>query len=156
MAGTQTLSTKTKIIIIGVILLIVLIIGFLIFRAGRKKGSVNVSSPIIDNPGNPSQNNTVVIPTASLDMLAERIYDDMSGPNLTHNTDLWANEVLTLSDTDFARLYNSFNSRYQKDSEQTFAQWITNETDYYVPFAGTQWGTIKNTLLARLSKLNLV
>lgn len=156
METDKKISVKTKLWIIGITLLLLLVFGIIIYRSGRKKGSINLSSPVIDNPNNPGGNTTPVTATADIMALTDLVHRDMEGVNLEHDTDLWSNRVLTLSDTDFVRLYNEFNSKYQKDSGETFTQWIAGETAYYVPLLGTQWGTIKDSLLTRLSKLNLI
>lgn len=158
MAGntTKELSLKTKLIVIGIIALIILIVGILIFRAGRKKGSVNVSAPIIDNPADPSKNTTPATSTSDIQKLAQLVHKDMDGSNLYHDTDLWVSRVLTLSDTDLARLYSEFNLAYEKESGETFTEWIGNEMHWVaVPFLTTEWETIQKTLLTRLTGLNL-
>ena len=154
----KTISkTQIYLIIAGVALLIVIIIGIVIYRSGKKSGlvagAINLSSPVNDNP-----NGAVTGPQASvaeLKTLAQTIHDDMDGGNLTHNIDAW-NRVLVLSDSDFIKLYNEFDFDFQKESGQTLRGWIESETSYYVPFLGTQWGSTKDALLARMNKLNLV
>ncbi len=146
------MKLKSILIWAGIILLVLLIIGILLWhsakKAGEAKGAINISSPGTDSTA-------TEISTADIRTLAQGIHDDMAGPNITHDIDLW-NRVLVLSDNDFIKLYNEFDTDYQKDSGQTLKGWVASETAYYVPGIGTQWGTTQNVLLNRMAKLNLV
>lgn len=150
----KNLTNKQKLIIAGVVLFIILIIGIVIYRAGKKKGSINLSNPIIDAP-NSSNTQGQQLSLTQIKELATQTKNDMSGGNLTHDAVIWGN-VLALSDTDFVRLYNEFNAEFQKDSGQTFAGWVTAESsNSWIPFSGS-WTQTQKVLQQRFSKLNLV
>ncbi len=60
-------------------------------------------------------------------------------------------DALSLSDTDFTKLYNIFNTKYQQEYKETLTGWLTNESAVpYSPFE-----TVKDNMLKRLGKLNL-
>jgi hypothetical protein len=147
---TQVLSAKAKWIIAGIILLILLTIAFFIYRAGKKKGGVNVSKPLVDNPNNTSNNNIPAASNSEITSVAESIFNDMKGLNwLGHNIDLWNTRVLTMSDTDFSRLYDEYNKSHQVESGLTMRQWVSEETDQ-----DPKWLQIKEAVLIRMNKLN--
>lgn len=145
----STMSTKTMLIIAGVVLLLILIIGVAIYffgrSAGKAVGSINVAPAIEDNKGGAQASISDIL------ALSSQIHEDMNGSNLVgHDISLWQ-RVLTLSDTDLAKLYSEFNVKYQKDSGQTLVGWIDSEA--HMPF--DSWGTMKGILLPRFTKLNL-
>lgn len=146
-------STKTTLIIIGVVFVIVFIVGIVIYRSGKKtgkeEGTVNVSSPVDDTPG---LTTTSGISTAELRSLAQGLYTDMNGINYSHDTSQWQ-RVLNMSDSDLVRLNNEFNNDYQVTSGQTFKTWVDNEE---AGFLSPVWGTMKQTVLDRLAKLKIV
>ncbi len=92
------------------------------------------------------------LPDPEIQQIASSVYADMKGVNVFgHNVQLWTSQVTTLSNTDFVRLYNAFNSKYQPDSGQTFTQWVQNETNLLLP----QWTVVQQTVLNRCASLNL-
>lgn len=148
------MKDKKKILYItGGILLTLLILGLIVYHFGKKAGGINLSTPVIDNPGNPSNNTTPSVSNIDINSLATALYEDMKGANLFgHNTNTWS-ALIILSDTDFVRTYNQFDTQYQKDSGQTMKQWVENEQYTIVPYS--QWDTIRNSVLKRMAKLNL-
>lgn len=153
----EKLSNPKKLLIVAaVILLIVLIIGIVIYRSGKKSGKaegvINLSNPVTDNATGSSSPSAS---TSEIKQLTEAVKQDLSGVNaFGHDIDLWS-RVLTLSDTDFTRLYNEFNTKYQRDSGQSLKQWVDSDVDYFFQ-VGSKWGTIKQTVLAKMAKLNFV
>lgn len=89
---------------------------------------------------------------AYLSMTAGQIHDDITGLNfLGHNTDIYTN-ALTLSDTDFTALYNTYNVLNQnKGASGTMTQDITDESAAFQPV----WSEVKTLFLSRCHKLNL-
>lgn len=141
-------GSQIKLIVIGVILLIILVAGILLYRSGKKSGAtkINISNPPSDDAGGAG------ISTAEINSLSDEIYRDMDGLNgFGHNTDVWQ-RFLSLSDTDLVKVYNEFNTDYQAESEQTLKEWVYNESTSFQP----QWSIIKETVLQRFAKLNLV
>lgn len=145
------LSSTVKWAIIAGIILFVALLAFLLWysarQAGKRKGTVVINT---SNPGTDS-NTAAASSEAEVRTLAEKLYKDMRGISGYHSADPW-NDLLAMSDTDFIRVYNEFDTEYQKDSGETLVQWVNDQ--WAVPL--TQWATIKDTLLQRFSKLNLI
>lgn len=142
------IGSQIKLIVIGVILLIILISGILLYRSGKKSGAtkINISNPPLDDAGGAG------ISASEISNLSDEIYRDMKGVNgFGHNTDIWQ-KFLALSDTDVVKVYNEFNTDYQTESEQTLKEWVYNESAAFQP----QWSIVKETVLQRFAKLNLV
>jgi hypothetical protein len=149
------LSPKTKLYIVVAVFVILLSFGIFIYirgkAAGKLAGSVNQSTPVIDN-GNISLGSFVT--NADIETLVQSVHDDMNGLNITgHSSDTWS-KVLQLSDTDFIALNNEFNLKFQQSTGQDFKQWVQSEYSFSLnPF--NPWPTIQNTILDRLAKLNI-
>lgn len=144
-------TEKAKLIALGVFILILTVIAILIYRAGKKKGGINLSNPLNDNPGDVN-NQGAQSSSSEIKQLATDCHYDMDGVNLSVDETVWS-RVLALSDTDFIKLNNQFNVLYQKESGQSFAKWIDNESA--VSPLG-DWHSIKPALQKRLTKLNLM
>lgn len=146
-------KTKELLYIAGAVLLLLLIIGFVIYRSGKKSGKaegvINLSNPVSDN----TSSNAPAASTSEISQLAQAVYADMSGVNfLGHDIDLWG-RVLALSDQDFTRLYNEFNLRFQKSTGESMTKWVENEYAYD-PY--TPWNAVRKTVLAKMAKLKFV
>lgn len=131
-----------------------LILGGLIYFAYRqgKKQTTQAQLPPNDNQTNPQTNTPSGASTAELTRIAGSLWDDMSGWNLTgHKPEAYA-EALTLSDYDFVRLYNIWNSIYQSRNGETLTQMFDGET--YI-FFGETGGSVYYAFKNRLNKLNL-
>ena len=142
--------SKTKRnIIIGLIVLVILIILFIFFyfkgrKAGKEKGSVNITTPPVDNTG------AVLASEGEINMLVGKLYKDMDGGNFFgHNMEPWET-LLALSDTDFVRTNNAFNNEYQVDTEQSFKEWVQDESN-----SGYSWPSVQNTVLSKMEKPNI-
>lgn len=145
------LSNTTKYLVIGgIILALALIIGLWLYfsgkAAGKRKGSINLS-----NPGAPD-GSAPVASEAEIRQMAQKLFQDMDGLNWRgHNIQVWQ-DFLTMSDNDVIRVYNEFNTKYQKETAQSLTEWVNSEVG-----AGTDgWSTIKPTVLQRFSKLKLI
>ncbi|HYD20019.1 MAG TPA: hypothetical protein VEB40_00990 [Flavipsychrobacter sp.] len=151
MSGSAAIPMKVKLIIAGVILILLLVIGIVIYsagnRKGKSKGQVNISTLPADLAGGQGAQAS----ESEIRQLASEIYEDMKGLNVWgHNITPWQ-RVLALSDTDLVRLSNEFNTSYQKESEQTLKEWVDSEVG-----GGTAWPTVRETVLTRLNKLNIL
>lgn len=147
----KKLTDKQKLITLGIFILIVAVIFFLVYRAGKKKGGINISNPIIDNPDD-TNNQGEQLSETEIQQLASDVYNDMDGLNLSHDSDIW-NRVLAMSDTDFVRLNNAFNTKFQKDSDESFYSWVKNESS--ITALGFSWPDVQQILLKKFSKLNI-
>lgn len=146
----RDLSPKTKLIVIAVGILLVGLIFFIVWYSARKAGKLKGTTII--NTSNPGSDTSTSASESEIRQVAGDLYGDMDGANIMgHNLDAWQ-RFMALSDSDVVRVYNEFDLKYQKPSGQTFKEWVQNESS---PFL-SPWSTVKETVLARLNKLNLL
>lgn len=141
------LSAKTKLFVIGGVILLFAIILWLVWRAGKNKSTttVNLSSGNSDAGG-------ALASEAEIKQLAEKVHNDLDGLNFFgHSNEVWS-QVLALSDTDLTRLYNQFNMVYQDKDSGGLVKWVSNDP----AIIGSQWSVTKDALLTRFAKLNFV
>lgn len=139
---------KRKLIIGTFLFLVFVAILWYAYRQGKK--TTTIAKLPTDNVGSGTQSTGVG--DAMISGTATSLYNDMKGLNLFgyHNEQPYS-DAMTYSDTDFVKLYNIFNTKYQKDSSATLTEWINGESAVpYSPF-----DTIKTSFVARLGKLNL-
>ncbi len=128
---------------IGVLLFLV-VLAIVFYKKG--KNNVTLQSLPGELPGNPSSGNITGASNDEIKNIANQLYEDMSGFNgAGHNYEPYERAAL-LNDTDLIKLYNTFNTLYQKDSGETLTEWISNER-YFNP--GTP-----GLIISRLKKLN--
>lgn len=134
-------------------LLLFIIIGIVIYRSGKKSGdtTLNLSNPLTDDP-KASNNQGEQSSQSTINTLAGALYTDMNGASLTRDITNWQS-AMVLSDTDFIKLYNTFNSKYQLQSGSTFTQWVNDESSFWT--LNDSWPVTRNTIQQRLAKLNL-
>lgn len=146
-------TKRGTLILIVVVLALAIAIGLYFYFQGKKKGSnqtnVDISSPL---------NQDGSVPAASeqeIKQLAEDLYDDMKGANFVHTLTPW-NKLNALSDSDFIKVNNNFNANYQAESEQSFKEWVENEsTSPWLSSGNILFKSAKDTTLARMKKLNI-
>jgi len=147
----KALTGTTKYLVIGgVVLVLILGVGLLIYfsgkSAGKKKSTLNLSS------GAGAGGEAPTISESEVRTLAQKLFSDMEGANFWgHNADAW-NSFLSLSDTDVTRVYNEFNSKYQKETSQSLVQWVESETTTGLD----SWDSIKPIVQQRFAKLKLI
>lgn len=144
-------QTKKWLIVAGIILVLLIAFGIYWYKRGKKTTSI---APIIkDNPGSTAaDNNPAGVSDTDIKFLATNLHTDMSGSNFWGHNDDYFQHLLELSDTDFERVYNAFNTEYQAESGQTLIQWVDGENDF---FGGGAFASLKQAILARGKKLNL-
>lgn len=136
-------SSKKTLILAIIVIVLAMGIGVWFYFQGKKKGketsNLNLSSPL-DSEGNaPSASD------AEIRQLVSSLYTDMDGLNMFgHNLSVW-NRFLALSDNDIIKVNNLFNAQYQKESEESFVEWVNNEGNDVLLLAAVN----------RLKKLNL-
>lgn len=131
-------------IIIGTVVLILLIaLGWYFYRQGKKQ--VTLQSLPGELPGNPGSGNANGASNDEIKNLANALYDDMNGFNMWGHNQAPFDQANLLNDTDIIKLYNTFNSLYQKESGETLTSWLNNENGL---------GTSGALLINRLKKLN--
>lgn len=138
-------KSKRYLIIALVVLLILAAISFYFYKQGKK--TVTIQSLPGELPGNPGSGNQGGASNDELKLLVEALYKDMKGFNLGGHDYTPYNQANGLDDRDLVKLYNAFNTLYQKDSGQTLTEWMNNESYYYQTSPGL--------LLQRFAKLNL-
>jgi len=138
----------TKLKVIAVIIVVILIAAIILYRTGKKKGQsegvINISKPPEDGGGK--------LTIDEINVLVKSIYDDMAGVNFAgHDIETWK-KILSLSNTDFVKVYNEFNNDYQVKSKESLKSWLQNESSYLQP----QWDLVKQTVIERMNNLNLL
>lgn len=143
--NTQTL------IVVGAVLFILIILGVVIYfwakSKGKAEGTINITAPPTDNP---TGNTSVSSSEAEIQSVASELYQDMKGAAWGHEIAPWK-RWLQMSDTDFVRVYNQFNTDHQVESQETMKQWVEGEQGW----TQLDWTELKNTALTRMAKLNL-
>lgn len=133
----------TLIIIAVAVIILLVVLGWYMYRQGKKQVTLQYLPGEL--PGNPGSGNLSGASNDEIKAIANALYEDMSGFNLFGHKQAPYNSANLLNDTDLIKLYNTFNSLYQKESKQTLTQWIDNESGI---------GVAGSTLIARLKKLN--
>lgn len=134
---------KNKNVIIGIIILAIVIFTIWYFY-NRGKSVPTTVKPILDNPdSSSSSNNPAGYNAAQLKVLVDvahedydSTYNDIFGK---HDPDVYI-PIIQLSDTDFTRAYNIWNTSYQEKDERTMVQAIDSLfgtwNDFSFPIVG--------------------
>lgn len=135
----------------GIIIGSLLVIGLFVwvYFSGKANGATNI------NLSNPLTNGEA--PSASqaeVSQLAGKLHADLDGVNTFGHDNQAYQDLLAMSDTDFIRVYNEFNHRFQKDSGQTFHQWLNNEETWIQ--VGSKWPPLRDAAIQRMNKLKLL
>jgi hypothetical protein len=129
---------------IGVVLLIGIVAAIFYFKG---KNQVTLQYSPGELPGNPGSGTQYGASNNELKTLSQDLYDEMNGYNiLGHDMGPYKRAVY-LNDNDLIKLYNTFNTMFQKESDQTLYEWIDNEK--------FNSHDITDALLAKMAKLNL-
>ena len=141
-----------KQLIIGAIIISALI-GFAFYYYKKGKRSTSIAPLVNDNPNSTAANNNPAgISDSAVKQLADALYQDMNGVNtLGHQPEPYAS-LLAGSDTDFEKVYNSFNTDHQAEGSGTLKGWIEAEHPLYDP----QFDAYRTSILQRMAKLNLI
>ena len=136
---------KKKQIIIVIIVAVVLIAGATWFYY-KGKSKVTLQYLPGELPGNPGSGNANGASNDEIKSIANDLYTDMNGFNLMGHSYSPYYAANKLNDSDIVKLYNTFNTLYQKESAATLTQWLNSESFYD--------GTAPYLLTQRLLKLN--
>lgn len=131
------------------VLVIIVAFSFYFYKKGKKTTSIQDLPGDLPNSTN-QNNNPAGVSNSEILQLVSDLYEDMNGVNFWGHDNSLFQKLLTYSDTDFVKVYNTFNSKYQADSGETFTQWLTNETNVTGNFM-----VLKESILNRCAKLNL-
>lgn len=141
--------TKVHMWIAISVIVVLIVFSVYFYRKGKKQTSIQALPG--DLPGsNQANNNPAGISNAEILQLTTDLYNDMQGVNFWGHDNTLFQKLLTLSDTDFVKVYNTFNTSYQSTSGETLTQWIANETNVTGNFM-----ILKEAILDRCAKLNL-
>lgn len=126
------------------ILLLLVGLGWFFYRRGKKQVTLQYLPGEL--PGNPTSGNVVGASNDEIKEIAQELYNDMAGFNVFgHNYEPYRRAV-GLSNTDLLKLYNTFNTMYQKESNETLTSWISSER-----YTNTD---LPSAIISRLTKLN--
>lgn len=127
---------------------LVLGVLYFVYKQGKKSPSI---APIPTDTGG-SSGSGVSLPNGDLISLAGEIYRDCIGLDIfaAHDESIYQ-RALALSNTDFVRLYNIFNSAYQPMIEDTMRGLINDQ--WAIPYS--PWATIREAMMKRFDTLNL-
>lgn len=139
------MKNKNNLYLIGGGVLLIAGVIYYAYLQGKKTTTI-APLPTNDNPENGGET------TANLSVIATSLHDEMSGFNWSgHDIKPYKNAIL-LSDIDFVKMYNIFNTKYQSESGETLTGWFNSET-YFV--SGSADNSIYQSFADKLSKLNL-
>jgi len=141
-------QNKTYLFIALGVLIFLVVFGYIFYRKGKK--TVSIQDLPQDLPGNTGTNNNPSgASNTELKMLVDDLYKDMDGANILTRDIAAYQKLLTLSDTDTVKVYNTFNTLYQVESGETLTSWISNETGF------TGFTVLRDAILSKFTKLNL-
>ena len=129
---------KKTLTIIAIIIVVLFIALYIAYRSG-KFSSTNTKPP--------KTGDLTPEEVAILEALSQKLYEDMSGLNRTWNHNLYE-QVSLLDDEELVVLSNIFNSKFEKESGETFFEWLDSENFSWDSFSlETVTDTIKNRLI---------
>lgn len=140
-------ASEYKTELIGGVIVLALLGGLAYYFYNQGKKTTTIATLPYDN----GSKNVTTSPD-ELSQLANSIHSDLKGFAFLSDHNLQPYEdALSLSDTDFTALYNTYNTLFQEQDSYTMAGYI----NYQSTFGSYEWGTMKETILTRLGKLNL-
>ena len=145
---TKLLAAKKKITIYVIVAVVLAVAIFFVYRAGRKKATVEQAPLPDDTPEG-------AIPTP-LDVnivreMSASLYSDMKGWNFWNRDQEVYKRYAQSSDRMFVAVYNDFNNQYISDDNGTLRQWLDDEI-----VSGEGDTLINETIIPRMIRLNLV
>lgn len=141
------LSTKQILIISAIVLTVFIVIGIWFYRRGKKQ--VTIQAPPQDNPnGGAPVNNPYAVSQGEISTIANGLFIDMDGLNWSGHSVEAYEKFNSLSDTDFVKVYNAFNTVHQAESGDTLKKWI--EAESYA------FDDVVDSILERMGRLNLI
>lgn len=135
----------TKQIAVAGIILLILIIGFAYYFYSQGKKTTTIAAIPVDQPT--GTNNSAGVSDSEISQISSDLHADMDGFNYAgHNVEPYQ-KLDGLSDTDFVKVYNLFNTNYQPASKETLKGWIDDE-DY-------AFNDVVESIIARMGRLDL-
>jgi hypothetical protein len=141
---------KKLLFIIGGTLVAIGGIAYYFYMQGKKQTTIAPLPPDDSVPGPGGQSGSVQ--QSVLTAIAAALYNDMKGLNLIGHDPVPYQDAVNLSDIDFVRLYNTFNTKYQQATGETLTGWFNNE-EYLI--WGDEEQSVYYAFQQKLNKLNL-
>lgn len=138
------LNPKQLLIIFAIVVVLMVIVGVWFYVKGKRK--TTIAPPPQDNPDG-STNNVYGVSSAEIAVISDQLYQDMDGFNLTGHDSAPYEKLSALSDTDFVKVYNAFNTKYQKEGG-TLKEWIEDESYAF--------DDVVEAILTRMGRLGLI
>lgn len=122
---------RQALIIIAVVVIVLIIGAYLMYRAGKKSGDASKIKPKKDEVG---AGNLTQEEYDSINALAVNLYNDMEGGNWNWEEQYYtqANE---LSNEALAVLSNVYNAKYEKETGETLLMFLQNENFWWNDYA---------------------
>lgn len=137
--------TSKQLLYSGIALLVVLIgIGWWFYHKGKKTTTIAA----IPNDTPEGANNSAGVSLSQISQIADALYTDMDGFNWAGHDSQPYQDFESLSDTDFVKVYNTFNTKHQSEGNGTLKKWIEDE-DY-------AFDDVVDSILSRMGRLNLL
>lgn len=138
------MPSKKQIIIIVSVITLLAVMAFYFYKKG--KNTVTLQSLPGELPGNNGSGNVLGASNDEIKRTANLLYQDMNGFNIWGHDYAGINAASVLNDNDLIKLYNTFNTTYQKESGETLTKWMDGEFWSYPD--------IPANIVLRLKKLN--
>jgi hypothetical protein len=140
------MPTKYQLYLLAIVAVFIIGLSWFFYSKGKK--TVTLQNLPGELPGNPDSGNVRGASNDEIKSIATDLYQDLNGFNIFGHDSGPYDRANLLDDIDLVKLYNAFNTQYQKESNQTLTQWL--DSDVFAP-----WGYITmNNLRKRLIKLN--
>jgi hypothetical protein len=154
----DNLSDKQKMYLIIGVVVSILVIGILIYKSGKKKGSVEQAAlpddmPILSASG--AKIGTLTTDQAkTVRELSQKLFTEIDSWGTVNDEPF--KQLVELSDTLFVAVYNDYSKNYYSKTKKTLAQSISglySLGSYSTVTVGTS--QLKETIMNRFAKLNL-
>ena len=145
------MKLTTKQILTIVVIVIVIIITIAIWFYYKGKHTTIIAPVPLDVPGSTDPNNNAGgLSDNDINTLVQALYADMSGITVWRNDAIYE-QLSSLSNTDFVKVYNAFNVKYDNDNTgQTLKGWIDGE------YGIGEFSTAQSNIDNRFAALNLI
>ncbi len=134
-------NAKGQMLTVGLFLLAIGGISFYAYSQGKKKPTIKGT-----NVGGEESAGR-----AFLETLAQKIHEDVSGLTFVNDVDIFQT-ALSLSDNDFTRLYNIYNTLYQSESAETMTAAVSDEFAWILNY---EFMVVKDQFVSRCASLDL-
>jgi hypothetical protein len=150
---TGAFIMKHKVVI--AVILVVIVVAIIFYRKGKSKTTLSelpTDAPEGSGTGNGGVNMSgQQISTNEVTLLAADLHEDIHEIFGTRNTSLYE-RLANLSDTDLIRVYNTYNTKYQAEDNETMLEAL--ESEFSLALFSTSYTGNVNSIISRLRKYN--